>query len=580
MQIDYKKFVPIALLLILLLMTVLRAGYSLQIADYPGFNRFIFPDDQDYYHKTAVAIADGYIIGQKGPITRGPGYLYFLGAVYQLFGKTPLAARVIQWGLGIITGLLIFLLTRRLFTDKEALTASLLYALYLPALCYEGALLMASLVTFLLTAAFYCLIRAVYDRSSPCLILSGIFYGWAFICRPNNIFLFMAGLVFLALNRTDRRRMLRFVLPFVSVYGLIVLRNLLAGTGLLSITTQGRLVLLNSHFHQACGVGWWEQDSWYPLLKTYGGSSWRFMLFLLEDISSHGMNWIHLQFSKLYAFFFNYEFSQFVDFYAYREVVPLLRLPYVSLGILSPLAILGLVLLFLKRREKGRLLLALYFITGVFSVIAFYVLSRFRLPLIPLFCVISAFTLWRLPGTFYKLNWTGRTALAAVFICLVIGFNAKSIRMSYQKKFMPIATYNRGIHYKINGQYGPAAADFKRIYSAMDEKTDPDVRYIVSMNLADSLQLMRNAEQAAAIWYELTQKIPDRALPYYKLGLHFAQKGQYNRSLTFLNKAEKLKPENTDLKYDIEMIRHKAAENTDNPQSGSSQGRQSGQTIK
>lgn len=575
-KLNNKRLIPTALALILLLMAFLRVGYFLQVRDYPGFNRFIFPDDQIYYHKTAMAIAEGFIIGEDGPITRGPGYSYFLGVVYQLSGKNTTAARVVQWALGILTGLLIYLLTKRIFSPREAITACLLYALYLPAICYEGALLMASLVTFLVTAGFYCLLRAIYEKSPPWLILSGTFYGWAFICRPNNLLFFLTGLIILVAHKTDKRQLLRFVLPFMLVYGLIVTRNLIAGTDLLSITTQGFHVLMNSHFHQASGVGWWSKNIFYTMLEKYDNHFWAFLLFLTDDITSHKTAWILLQLSKLYAFFFNYEFSQFVDYYAYREVVPLLRLPYVSMGILSPLTILGLALLFRKRREKGHLLLAFYFITGVFSVVFFYVLSRFRLPMVPLFCVISAYTLWRLPGTFYGLSRTGRISMTAVLIALAIGVNAKPVWTSYQKKFMPVAIFNRGVLYKADGRYHAAASDFKRIYTAMDENTDADAYYRVAMNLADCLHQVGNNDQAAAIWHELTRKTPDKAPPFYRLSRYFARKDQYDRSLLFLQTAVKLKPHSAYLTQLLQEIRQKAAAGGKNEKPDADQGRENG----
>ncbi|MEW6077250.1 MAG: glycosyltransferase family 39 protein [Thermodesulfobacteriota bacterium] len=553
-----KLYVRTALILILLLMTLLRLGYSLQVCHYPGFGRFLHPDDQAYYHATALKIADGHVLGEDGVITRAPGYLYFVGALYHFLAPDPGVAAVIQWCLGVLTGLMIYLLARRLFTEKTALTAALFYALYLPALCYEGALLMASLLTFLLTAGLYCLVRSVQDGSPRYLILSGALYGWAFLCRPNNLALFLAGLAFLGWSRGGKRAMFRFTAPAGALYGLLMIRNYLAGADLLAITSQGRHVMMNSHYHQAAGVFWRWPDSWNNLLNQHGNSLWGFLSFLAKDIVDHWPDWIGLQFSKLYAFFFNYEFSQFIDFYAQQEVLPILRLPSVSLGILSPLTIAGLVFLWRDRGGKYHRPLTLYFITGVLSVVFFYVLSRFRMPLIPLFCIISATALWRLPRISSGLGWKGRIGLAALLILLFFALNAESRRTAYAARSMPIAIYNRGVHYQAGQQYARAAADFQRVYSSLGKDTDPEFYFAVAMSLADCQERLKKPGRAAAVWHDLIMKFPDREQPYCLLGRYYAERGRYDQALLFLNQALELRPDDK-VRRAVEKIRQHAA---------------------
>ncbi len=555
-----KQLVLTALILMLLLMTLLRIDYFLQVRHYPGYNHFLTPDDQLYYHQTARRIADGHVLAEDGAITRGPGYLYFLGTIYSIFGSKPTAALIIQWGLGILTGLLIFLLSRRLFGERIALAAVLLYALYLPALCYEGALLMASPVTFLLTAGLYFLIRAVQDDAASSLMLSGTCYGLAFLCRPNNLIFFLFGLFFLIFNKYGRRSLLPFSIPFVLLYGLLMIRNYAAGADLLSVTAQGPRVLMNSHFHEAIGIGWWWQDNWDLILTRYENNLRGFLTFLAGDIAGHPVTWIKLQLSKFYAFFFNYEFSQFIDFYAQREVLSLLRLPYIPIGVLSTLAIPGLVFLFRERRENNKqFLLALYFIAGVFSVTFFYVLGRFRLPLIPLFCIIGAVGLLRLPGAFSSATWKGRICLAAALVALFLAFNTGPMRKIYAERFMPTAIYNRGVHYRVEGRLNQAISDFKQIYDRLAPDTDADVYYTVSMNLAAGLLQTGKGEQAAVIWKDLIQKLPDRARPYFLLGRYYTESGRYERARTYIQQAIALKPEENAYHRLLETIRDKTS---------------------
>jgi len=556
---DKKELYARGLLtLIVLLMIVLRLVYFYQVRHYPGFAYYLPPDDQAYYHQTAQRIAGGFIMGEEGAIARGPGYVYFLGMIYRFSAHDTITALIIQWCLGVLTGVTIYFLARRLFGLGVALTAAAFYAFYLPAVCYEGALLMAALLTALLTTALYGLIRADQDRTSWPLILSGVLYGWAVLCRPNNLILLVLALVFLVWRHNGGRALFRLAVSAGVPYGFLLLRNYFAGGGLFSITTQGRQVLMNSHFHQATGVGWHWQDNWDSLLFEYGDGFWRFLGFLAGDIRRHWRDWLGLQFSKLYAFFFNYEYSQFVDFYSQQEVLSLLRLPSVSLGILSPLTLMGLVFLYLDRRQPYRLPLALYFLAGVASIVGFYVLSRFRLPLVPLFCVLGAYGLWRLPSSINRINLFGKAALAAGLAVTFYGLNADSIRKGYADLLMPTAIYNRAVHYSARGQYKQAAADFQRVYNRMGPDTDPSVYYLVAMNLANCYRRTARSEQAAFVWLDLTRKIPEQWQPYYFLGQHYAESGQYGQALMFLEQAVLRRPGDENLKSLVEKVRRQA----------------------
>ncbi len=502
-----------ALALLVLLMIGLRCGYFLQVRNYPGFATFLPPDDQAYYHQTAQQIAAGNLLAENGDLTRGPGYSYFLGIIYRLFPGEALAAIIIQWGLGVLTGLLIFLLARRLFSKTVALTACFLYALYLPALCYEGALLMAALLTWLLTAGFYCLLRGIQDGSGRFLALSGLCFGWALLCRPNNLIFIVFGLLLLFFRSKDRRDLIWFAAPAAGLYGLLMIRNYLAGSGLFSITSQGRRVLMNSHFHQADGIGWQWSESWAAILAGIPEGWGHFMTFLAEDIAGHFTSWLSLNFSKLYAFFFNYEFSQFIDVYAQQEIISLLRLPSISIGILSPLALIGLLLLLIDRRRPWHLPLAMYFLAGIFSVVIFYILSHFRLPLVPLFCVIGGYALWRLPETLLTSKTPGKIALVTTLLVIAWGVNAESTRQAYSDKFMPNAIYNRGIYYAARQEYEPAARDFQRVLAKVSPAANATVYYRISRQLARCYYQTGQPEKAGAVQRRLSDLFPEKDRP-------------------------------------------------------------------
>ena len=85
------------------------------------------------------------------------------------------------------------------------------------------------------------------------------------------------------------------------------------------------------------------------------------------------------------------EIPDSVDYRFVRRGVPLLALPWVSYGVLLPLALAGL---FIARRERVPLGPLPFLLASVaLSLLPFYIFSRYRLPLVPLFLPAAAYAL-------------------------------------------------------------------------------------------------------------------------------------------------------------------------------------------
>jgi len=80
-------------------------------------------------------------------------------------------------------------------------------------------------------------------------------------------------------------------------------------------------------------------------------------------------------------------------------------------GIVAPLALAGMVLVWRRREGRGAGLLTLFIFIYMFSVILFFVNARFRMPVIPLLLPFSAYCLATL---FRERHWKG------IFLSLVL----------------------------------------------------------------------------------------------------------------------------------------------------------------
>ncbi len=581
-----------------------RIVYFLQAPNHPGFNIFLFPDDQEYYHRMALHIAEGNILAAKGNLVRGPGYIYFLALLYKVSGSSTIFARIVQFMMGMFTGIFVYMLGKRFFNTTAGLTAGFLYAFYLPVLCYEGAVLMTSLITFLMTAGLLCFITGVRRKKNRYLLLAGLLYGWAFLCRPNNIIMALVLGGWLVSKKKGWRPVIYFFIGLVYLYPLLMIRNYLAGGDLLNITTQGKLVLLCGHWHDSPAIGWTRTVDEPDIIQRSAGSFMRFLSILGNDILTHFPHWLKTQLNKVYMYFFGYEFSQFIDFYTLRQTIPILRAVHIPFYLLSPLAVIGSVFLVVRRKRRYNALFVVYFVLAVVSVVMFYIISRFRHPALPLFCLSGGYAIFFFGRLARQGRW-GRCLIVVMLMAVLVWavtlkpkwdyfstvfsfsqlFNRANLYIlteEYDKalddlnhcltidQFSARASFYKGVVYlrkqdldnalywmnkarklgddsdKVHYYMGLAykmKGDFKRAIEHFYESIDRGGdRLSASNQLAQSYILSGDEQSAVKIWMKNAKLYPDNYSAYYNLGCYFANTKQFDKAYRYMRMAQELNP--------------------------------------
>jgi len=104
----------------------------------------VWADEKKFYYP-AVALAEGrgFVANSFVP----PGYPFFLGAVFRVWGADYQIARLIQCVLGAWTCLLLYGLGRRLVNERVGLIAAAALAIYLPQIYLAGVLYSECFVT-------------------------------------------------------------------------------------------------------------------------------------------------------------------------------------------------------------------------------------------------------------------------------------------------------------------------------------------------------------------------------------------------------------------------------------------------
>lgn len=350
---------------------LIRVCYVLSVRDNPLFEPMLPGFDMTVFHEWAKRIAAGQLTDHR-PFYQAPLYPYLLGTIYSVFGPNALAATMFQAILGAASVGLIYLLGHRLFGRGVALWAAGLMALTPIFPYYEGFLKRDSMVVFLNLLFLWTLFRHDERRPLRSASLAGAVLGLAALARANALVMLPLGMVWVwkragADMGTRWMTVAVFVLAAFATISPATAHNRLAG---------GQWVLIEGNFAQNWRVG-------NSLDSTGGYSEPRGALAPLLSA-----DFVRLQGKKLSKLLSDYEEPNNLNFYHFRRYNAWLRMPVLSWGFFLAFGLAGIWLT--RRRLRELYPLHGYLVLYGLSLVAFFVTSRFRLPLWPVLILFGA----------------------------------------------------------------------------------------------------------------------------------------------------------------------------------------------
>lgn len=466
---------------ILLLGGALRASYLREIVHGPDF---AFPQiDPAYHDYWARGIATGDWTLPKNlsdwtdpqirshPYLRPPAYPFFLAGVYYLSGGSYLAARVVQMVLGLANCILAWRLGRRVFGSATGLIFAALMACYWAFIYFEGELLEPVLLVTFGLSLFYVLSlwseRFTFARG----IAGGVLLGLFALVRA-NILLFvpivLAWSWWIARRRKDRRRLapvgLGFAAGIVLTIAPVTIRNWVVAKDVVLITSNigislytgnhegadGRYTIIPDLKELGAGDDWTCFD--YPKMAQgverklgrkvkHSEVSSYFVDRAMQFIRTHPAQALKLVAIKAALFWGPQEVgSNKVIALEKSNSATLRYLPGFALPL--SLAIFGLLQFFLARRrpstqdeispsEAGRrfeisMLILAFILTYFASYLPFFVVGRYRIPVIPFLLLFGAYGLYCVGRRVALSRWSVAIAWLAVLALL---YGAASIRL-------------------------------------------------------------------------------------------------------------------------------------------------------
>lgn len=405
--------------------------------------------DSGVYARLAEDVArEDLLLRSPGPVPFfvSPLYIYFLAAIHALSAGSLLAVKIVQILLGTAAVALVYLTAKRLFGERAALAAGVLCALTGVVTFHEALILQAALDPFLTALCLFLLADALTRGRVSSKVsggearkgrpgetamavtaggagwsrwfVAGAAFGLLSLNRPNVLLCVVAIALVLAVASLVARReySLRTLLPALMLLvgtgfavAPVTLRNLLVSREPVLISSHGGLNFLIGNGPGANGV--------YRLIPgitpDIGGQA-RDAKSLAEaaegrrlstrDVSAHfakeAWTWIRertgdairLFFRKIWYVFSEDEAPLNFSFPWYRERSVALKLLAVGPGLLVPLAGAGFVLALLASAGAKRRTLLVWtaFVPAyALSVAAFFVATRYRLPLLVALAVLA-----------------------------------------------------------------------------------------------------------------------------------------------------------------------------------------------
>lgn len=394
---------------VMLVALVLRIVYVLQSRSNPYFAA---PQMDALYHtQWASAWAQGRDF-QPGPFFRAPLYPWFLGLVFKTFGDGLLLPRIVQALLGTLSVGLVYLVGARAFDRRVGLLAALFAAVYWVLIYFDGELQLPSLEVPTYLGAIYLTLRLDDRRSRTMAALAGVAWGIAALVRPNVLLFAPLVAGWIAWRGRASPASWRSVALFLLGIGVpilpITIYNWTVGGDRVLISSQAGVNLWignNPHSDGSSAIvpgtrpDWWGgyHDAIQQAEVAEGRSlkpsevSRHYTRRALRFVFDSPWRALKLTLWKLRLFWTDYELGNNADerFFAHR-FGPILRWLPLGFGLVAPLGLIGFLLAWRTALRNFPLWGFVPVYTA--SVVAFFVCSRYRVPLLPVLMVFAAHT--------------------------------------------------------------------------------------------------------------------------------------------------------------------------------------------
>ncbi|MBN1825293.1 MAG: tetratricopeptide repeat protein [Candidatus Eisenbacteria bacterium] len=506
--------------------------------------------DARYYDLRAREILEEGLVGDEAYFM-GPLYPHLLALVYGAAGRNLDLVRVLQALIAAFVPVLIYRIGSRLLSPTRAMIAAVAAVFYGPFLFYVGTILYTTLAVTLILWILDRIIRPRGERTGAGLFFTGILFGLAAVGKGNLLFFLPFALAAVALpekkgGRPDLRAPALLLGGLLVVVGLVTARNRAASGDWVWLTSNGGLNFYigngpesSGAYEKPKGLDVDNDPSGKGLLEREVGRSLT-PTALSREWSDRAIRWIRenpgaearLLLRKTVFFFSDVEIPQIESYRFQMRYGGLTRALHIPFGLIAPLALAGIAA-FLRRRTW---VLVAFLFSYAASIIFFFVLTRYRLPVVPVLLLMSAVTLADAVEAFRRRRYRRLAVLGAWFVPLFLFSNLNFYRISPSTGEAQ-SHYRLGIIRQSEGDTEGALREYRRSI-----ELDPDYERS-RLNLGELLAVTGEREEAERQFREAIRIAPDYAKAYGNLGALLYRTDRREEGRAALERAVALDPE-------------------------------------
>ncbi len=499
--------------------------------------------DEESYVTWARQIAAGDWLGSR-TFGQDPLYPYTLAVTFLVTGGSLASARVLQALFALLTTLLTWALAKRLFGPRAALAAAALLALYGPLYLSVAELEKASL-TMLVSALFLWLVARALERPRARAWLAvGAAYGAAMLLRGNFVPLLfpLAGWI---MWRGGWRAGAVALCGVAVVLAPVTLRNRAVGGEWVVTTASGGMNFFIGNGPGASGTNRalpfirrtpqfeitdFEAEAGRrlgrPVTPAESSRFW-FREGLRELAERPG--WAVKLWATKALLAVNAE--EVPDNYSFRcardELMPSLWVGFIDFGVLVGLAIAGCALLS-DRRARWLAVFAAGFAS---TLVIFFVLARYRVPLLPALAALAGHGLSELfvrmrAGTWRQARWA--------LLGLALALPLTHVTLTQAEYSAPQRAHCHdliGVSWLEQGRLDEAERQLRRAVELAPG--DAELRY----NLAVALQAQGRRDEAEQAYRATVERMPEHGQARINLALLLVQRGELTEARAHLEAA-------------------------------------------
>jgi len=317
---------------------------------------------------------------------RAPGYPLFLSAIFLSFGINNLPVQIIQAIIGSLTCIIWYLIGKELNNPKGGIITALLISFYLPLIRYCELLLSETLFIFLLSLAFFGILRSLKQSSFLLNITIGILLSISMLVRPIIALFLLFVLIFVSLVSFEKKAN-RIKDVAVIAFSIIIvvspwtIRNYVVFKKFVPLTTNGGINFYIGNNSNATGT-YYIPENWS---KTFYGLSETERNQKGYEEGSKFIRQNPYRFLKLFV-------KKELLFWSYP--IGIRNVLNFSLPLYLVISFGGLVGMILSLRQWRKFFLLYAFICYYLLMHGiFFTAQRFRLPVMPVLALFAGITI-------------------------------------------------------------------------------------------------------------------------------------------------------------------------------------------